>query len=53
VQVTDAVPDELRPDQLAAVVPKAAVGGEDAVAEEVLPLLMEGLPLSIIPELGS
>lgn len=53
VQVTDAVLDELRPDQLAAVVPQAAIGGEDAVAEEGLPLPVEGLAFAVVVELRS
>lgn len=51
VQIADAVLDELRPDQLAAGVPAIAVGGEDAVAQEVLELLVEGLSLAVVGEL--
>lgn len=51
VQVTDPVPDELGPDEHAAVVPPLAVRGEDAVAQELLPLLVEGLSLAVVLEL--
>jgi len=37
-QVRDTVPDELRTEEVAQFGPFLAVGGEDAVAEEVIPL---------------
>ena len=37
MQVADAGLDELRPDQLSAVVPALAIGGEDAVAISLIP----------------
>lgn len=52
VQVADAVAGELGADELAAGVPEGAVGGEDAVAEEGLPLGVEGLALAVVGELG-
>lgn len=51
LQVGDAVLDELGTDQLAAGVPAGAVGGEDAVAEELLPLAVKGLALAVVAEL--
>lgn len=51
VQVAHAVPRELRPDELAAVVPLHPVRGEDAVAEEMRPLSVELLPFAKVVEL--
>lgn len=51
VQVTDAVPGELRPDELTAGVPLAVVRGEDTVAEKVLPSLVELLTLAKVTKL--
>ena len=43
--------DELRPDQLPAIVPLLAIGNEDAISQKRLPDFMELLPLSEIFEL--
>lgn len=52
VQVAHAVLDELRPDQLTRCVPCVPVGREDAVAQKRLPVIVEGLALAEITELG-
>lgn len=51
VQVTHAVPRKLRPDQLATGVPLGAVGRKDAVAQKVLPLVVEALALAKVGKL--
>lgn len=51
VQITDAVPDELRPQQLTARVPPLPVGREDAVPQKGLPLLVEDLALAKVAKL--
>lgn len=52
VKVADAVANELGTDELTAGVPHLTVGGEDAVTQKVLPLLVEGLPLAKVGELS-
>lgn len=51
IQITDAILRELRADELAAGVPLGAVRGEDGIAEEGFPLLVEGLALAIVAKL--
>jgi len=51
MKITNPVLDELRADQLPAVMPEGAVGSEDAVAQEVLPLVVEGLAFAVVVEL--
>lgn len=45
VKVTDTITSELRPDELAVGMPRASVGGEDAVTQERPEFLVEGLSL--------
>lgn len=51
VQVTDAILDELRTDQLTRRVPRISIGGEDRVTEERLPVIVEWLALAEVAEL--
>lgn len=51
-QVADTVLDELRSNQSPTVMPLLPVRGENAISEEVLPVLMEGLPFAIVIELS-
>lgn len=53
VQIANAVLDELRSNELTRVVPLAAIGREDAVAEKIVPFFPESLTLAIVLELGS
>ena len=50
-QITDPVPDKLRPDQRPAGMPLLPIRREDAVAQKVLPILMERPTLAIVLEL--
>lgn len=52
IQVAHAVSGELRPQKLAGVVPGDSINSEDAIAEEVVPLIVEPLPLAEILELS-
>ena len=52
IQIADPVPDELRSDQLPTIVPLLAIGGEDAVAQKVLPVFMEWFTLAVISKLS-
>lgn len=51
LQITDTILDELRTDQLPGIVPLVQIRREDAVAEEIMPVLVEGLALAVVAEL--
>lgn len=53
MQITHTVPRKLRPDQLSTSMPLGAICREDAVTQEVLPLIMEPLSLAKVTELSS
>jgi len=53
VQIAHTVLDELRADQLSGSVPESSVSGEDTVAKEFTPVLVERLALSIVSKLRS
>lgn len=52
MQVAHARFDKLRSDQLPAVVPLLAIRGEDGIAQEFRPVLMEFLSLAKIQKLS-
>ena len=51
LQIRDPILHKLRPDQLPATMPQIPIRREDTVPQEILPVLVEGFPLPIIPKL--
>lgn len=51
LQIRDPAFHKLRPNQLPATMPEITIRREDAVPQEIFPILMKGLALAIVTEL--